>query len=493
MYHAYQVIFSVNTTGGGKTTALLTRAKNFNRHGINTDIVTFNYNNNYPRIIKDLKKTGRIDKNTNIYNQFTFLEEQSLNKLKTFKDINKKYKKMIKSCFEIRMNEKSVSLFESKTGQLIGHLNFGKNKKNYTFDIYSGNTLVRKVYVFDNKIKRINEYENESTMTAENFYNSNGKLYLRRHHNRETNIIDGIYLFSESKYFNNNKELSAYFLDQLIEDKSNNIVILDGAGSIDRITNTNHKLIQKYAVMHTTYKNPKGKIKQVEDEVLKKANELTGVVFLTNAYMKDAVEDYQVKNGYVINNFIKELPDSYEFSDSKAIGCISRLAKNKGFNYLIEVAKIVKEQDPEIVFHIYGDGPYKEDIEKMIAENSLEENVKLMGYTKSPFEILKEFRCVISTSQSEAQGLSLLESMMGGKPVISFDIKYGPSDYIFNNENGYLIPNKDVNAMAEAVIDIVKDENKYIEFGKNSREIVKNKFEPNKIINNWLEAFDSNK
>ena len=49
----------------------------------------------------------------------------------------------------------------------------------------------------------------------------------------------------------------------------------------------------------------------------------------------------------------------------------------------------------------------------------------------------------------ESQGLSIAEAMLQRKPVVAFDIKYGPSDFIKDGENGYLIENKDIESMAE--------------------------------------------
>ena len=46
----------------------------------------------------------------------------------------------------------------------------------------------------------------------------------------------------------------------------------------------------------------------------------------------------------------------------KIIGCISRLSAGKGFDLLIEVAKLVSKEDSEIEFHIYGEGDYKEKL-----------------------------------------------------------------------------------------------------------------------------------
>ncbi|MDW8544447.1 glycosyltransferase [Staphylococcus sp. KG4-1] len=150
----------------------------------------------------------------------------------------------------------------------------------------------------------------------------------------------------------------------------------------------------------------------------------------------------------------------------------------------------MKEIDPEITFHIYGEGDYKDEILKMIDEKNLNSTVKLFGYTDNPYKTIKGFRSVISTSQSEAQGLSMIEAMANGVPVVAFDIKYGPSQFIKDKINGYLIENKNVDAMATAIIELMNNDSKSISFGENARKEIVESFEPINLINQWKNLFD---
>ncbi|MBO8902346.1 glycosyltransferase, partial [Staphylococcus aureus] len=79
-------------------------------------------------------------------------------------------------------------------------------------------------------------------------------------------------------------------------------------------------------------------------------------------------------------------------------------------------------------------------------------NVFLKGYTTTPQKCLEDFKLVVSTSQYEGQGLSMIEAMISKRPVVAFDIKYGPSDFIEDNKNGYLIENHNINDMADKIL-----------------------------------------
>ncbi|MGW7911213.1 glycosyltransferase [Staphylococcus xylosus] len=493
MNHVYLVIFDLNIKKGGKTTSLLTRAKVFNDYNIKTDIITFDYKSNYEVILDNLREIDKLDNKTVVHNQFYFFEERSLKLIASANNINNNYDHIINNNIKVKKEENKFEIFSSTTGEKIGLLKYKENEVDYILDLFENNYRTKRVYSEGDWIRRIKEFDFNKVFKAEVFYNRKGQPFLRRNINEETNAIEDIYLLSENKYFQNNKELGSYFLSNLIEDTSDNIIICDGTGSLDKIISTNHSHIQKYAVMHTTHKTPQGKVKKVEENVLNNSESLTGVVFLTQDYIDDVKIEYNIQNPYLIPNFIKEIPENHKASSNKIIGCISRLVEGKGFDLLIDVAKLVIKKDPEIEFHIYGEGSHKEEIKKMIVNNNLENNVKLFGYTTNPYETLSEFRCVLSTSQSEVQSLSMVEGMLAGKPIIAFDIKYGPSQFVFNNRNGYLIPNKDTLSMAEAIIDIMKDDSKYVDFGEESRRIVLKEFDPDNIVNEWISTFNRNK
>lgn len=489
MKHVYLAIFDLNLNKGGKTSALLSRAKIFNDNNIKTDIVTFDYKTNYNQIFKEIKNSEGIDESSNLYNQFQFFEKQSLNYTISSVDINKHYDDMIEHSLKIKTKENQYELFSYNDGKHLGRLQY-KDNDYHILDQFENNYRIKRVYYIYNKVKRIKEFNYNNVLISEVFFNANGAPFLRRNMDSKTNKVLDIYLFKDQKHFNNNRELGTYFLERLIQDEKENIIICEGPGSLDKIINTNHSFIQKYAVMHTNHKNPNGDIKKKEENVLNNSNNLKGIIFLTKDQIDDVVKEYEVNNAYLINNFIMNIPDNYNQTTKKIVGSISRLSKNKGFDLFLEVAKKVIEKDHEIQFHIYGDGEYKETIKKLIRDKNLEDNIILFGYTNEVVKTLNDFKCVLSTSQSEAQGLSMIEAMSNGKPVISFDVKYGPSQFIFNNVNGFLIPNKDIDSMVEAILKIINDDNMAIEYGKNARNTILNDFNKNKILTKWLELFN---
>ncbi|WP_239441384.1 MULTISPECIES: glycosyltransferase [unclassified Staphylococcus] len=488
MKHVYLTIFDIDIEKGGKTSALLTRAKKFNEQQLNTDIITFDYKTDYDKIMNKLIDLGKIDKNTKLYNQFHHFEKKSLNNKSDKININKKYMEIIGNSINIKTDDKNTELYSKFTGKKLGVL---KSKDDdFTLDIIENDHKVERVYCVNNWIRRIKHYDIEGDFAYEVFFNRNGQPFLRRDINKKNGKLKDIYLLSESKHFKNNIELGKYFISDLITDDKDNIIICDGPGSVDKIINSTIPHVQKYAVMHTTHTLPNGEIKLKEEKVLKNSNKLDGIVFLTNEYIKDVKDKYNITNAYQINNFVNDIPEISKNQPNKIIGCISRLSKNKGFDIFIKVAEQVIALEPNAEFHIYGEGDYKSSLHKLIHDKNLETKIKLFNYTNNPYQTLESFKCVLSTSQSEVQSLSMIEAMLKGKPVVAFDIKYGPSEFIENDVNGYLIPNKNEEKMVEAILEIINDDEKAVRLGTNARESVLSKFNPQNIVNNWLELFN---
>lgn len=487
MKQVYQLIFNLGLSSGGKTSALLSRSKYFNENNLNSNIVTFDYNSDYDFVLEQLRESKRLDYKTKVYNQFSFFENRSLSMTESASNINKNIQDVIDDCVKIAVDKNKYALISLKNGEYRGNIKYNSQNK-FVLDLFKNNYRVRRVYASNGLIKRIKEFDYNGILNGETFYNQNGQPFLRR--SSKDGSVSDLYLIAEKKYFKNNIKLGEYFLEQLIEDTKNNIIISDGTGSINKLVNNKQRNVQKYAVMHTNHKNSNGIIKEKEENILKNSHKLDGVIFLTQEQIDDVEKEYGITNAHLIYNFISNIPEHYGQSTNKIVGNISRLVKGKGFDLLTDVAKKVKEIDPEITFHIYGEGDYKDEILKMIDEKNLNSTVKLFGYTDNPYKTIKGFRSVISTSQSEAQGLSMIEAMANGVPVVAFDIKYGPSQFIKDEINGKLIENKNVNAMATAIIELMNNDSKSILFGEYARKEIIESFEPINIINQWKNLFD---
>ena len=116
----------------------------------------------------------------------------------------------------------------------------------------------------------------------------------------------------------------------------------------------------------------------------------------------------------------------------------SRLADEKHIDWLIEAVVQARETVGDITLDIYGKGGEEARLGELIEEKKCGDYVRLMGQWKMD-EVYKNYEAYVAASTSEGFGLTLMEAVGSGLPIIGFDVRYGNPTFIDNGENGYLI------------------------------------------------------
>ncbi|MFF8290693.1 glycosyltransferase family 4 protein [Streptomyces sp. NPDC016309] len=134
-----------------------------------------------------------------------------------------------------------------------------------------------------------------------------------------------------------------------------------------------------------------------------------------------------------------------------------RLASEKQYHVLVEAFAKVVAVRPDWTLRICGWGNQKDRLRKKIDELGLYNSVHLMG-PRSPIEPEWVKGAIgVSTSRHESFGMTLVEAMRCGLPVVSTDCDYGPREIIKDGEDGLLVPVGDVDAIAGALLRLIDD------------------------------------
>ena len=120
----------------------------------------------------------------------------------------------------------------------------------------------------------------------------------------------------------------------------------------------------------------------------------------------------------------------------------------------------------------------------------LEKSFLLKGATKDIQDKYLESSIYVMSSRYEGMPMVLLEAMACGLPIVSFNCPCGPKDIIKDKEDGFLIPFRDIELMAEKIEELIIDEEKRKLFGKNAKRNVQ-RFSQDKIMNQWQELFEN--
>ena len=127
-----------------------------------------------------------------------------------------------------------------------------------------------------------------------------------------------------------------------------------------------------------------------------------------------------------------------------------RLTKQKNFLFLIDAFKdFNKNQTQKLI--ILGDGEEKNNLNRYIKNNNLEQSVYLMGYKKNIFRYFDNAKCFILSSLWEDPGFVLIEASYMNLFVISSNCKNGPSEILDNGKNGILYESNNKKALIESL------------------------------------------
>ncbi|MFE3248273.1 glycosyltransferase family 4 protein [Streptomyces sp. NPDC059209] len=189
-----------------------------------------------------------------------------------------------------------------------------------------------------------------------------------------------------------------------------------------------------------------------------------------------------------ISNSVPEPSIEPSTGSGTTIVAAGRLSAEKQYSVLVDAfAKVVAER-PEWDLRIYGGGPEKENLRQRIDKLGLYNSVRLMG-SVSPIEPeWAKGAIAASTSRHESFGMTLVEAMRCGLPVVSSDCDYGPREILQPGVDGLLVPVSDPDAVARALLTLIDDEPLR---RRMSAAAVKNasRFDPGQVAKKYEELF----
>lgn len=227
-----------------------------------------------------------------------------------------------------------------------------------------------------------------------------------------------------------------------------------------------------------------------------------GVTAVSEFLKTKTQSQYEItKDIKVIPNFINL--DIYKKIENNETQCLKeRLAKNgekilvhtsnfralKRVDDAIRIFKKINDKMPSKLLLI-GDGPERSKCEYLAKDLGIDHDVKFYGEQESFTEILSIADLFLMPSQSESFGLSALEAMACGVPVISSNAG-GLPELNLHGETGYISEIGDIDKMAEYALRLLEDPKRYKIFSENALDRAKNMFSADKIIPQYEKFYE---
>ena len=194
--------------------------------------------------------------------------------------------------------------------------------------------------------------------------------------------------------------------------------------------------------------------------------------------------------------------EKFEFSERRKTGTIKilsvgRLVEKKGHEYAIKaLAKVVNKNGKNIIYRIVGDGPLKDKLMSLAEELRIEDCVEFMGNVEDE-ELLKLYKeshifilPSVTASDGDQEGIPvvLMEAQAMGLPVIS-TYHSGIPEVVIDGKSGFLVPEKDVDALAEKMEFLVEHPELWSEMGWYGREFVEKHYDIRKLNKRLVEIY----
>ena len=164
---------------------------------------------------------------------------------------------------------------------------------------------------------------------------------------------------------------------------------------------------------------------------------------------------------------------------------VGRLDGEKDFNLLIEAFSRIAGSCPQWHLVILGEGSERPVLEKQISQFNLKDRISLPGRIGNMSDWYNRADLFVMSSPAEGFPNVLLEAMAHGCAAVSYDCDAGPRNIITDGVDGLLVrPVSDVEALANSMLALMKDDNRRAHMAKNAA-MVQKKFSMSEIMLQW--------
>ena len=157
------------------------------------------------------------------------------------------------------------------------------------------------------------------------------------------------------------------------------------------------------------------------------------------------------------------------------LGAAGRLSPEKGFAVFIEAAALVVRQRPAAGFLLFGEGPLRGELERLMLVRGLQGRLVFAGFRNDLSRYLPNLDLTVMSSFTEGLPIILLEMGAAGVPTVATTVG-GIPEVIDDGQSGFLVPAGDAPTLAERIVALIDDEPRRRGMGEAARARVRRDF-----------------
>ena len=333
----------------------------------------------------------------------------------------------------------------------------------------------RVISILANNLVRDFDVEILKYYNSDNFYNIDKKVKItsvEENTNSKNKILNIKWV---REYFKNNADLIISFLAvfnmyALVANIGNNIPVIVADRNDPRYI-------------------PKNRILRfIRDRLYRKANAVVLQTKSNKEYFDNLIQkkSYVIYNPINMNSFVGK---AFNTNKEKIIVSVGRLEVQKNQIMLIDAFNEIRKKYDDYKLIIYGEGPYRKQLEDKINELNLSSYVLLPGNKKNIFDEISKAELFVLSSNYEGMPNALIEAMCLGLPCISTKVS-GATDLIQDGVNGLLVDVGDTNDLTNKITKLIEDKEYAYKLANKATEI-NNILDSDVICDKWLEMINN--
>ncbi|MCL6474548.1 MAG: glycosyltransferase [Firmicutes bacterium] len=237
---------------------------------------------------------------------------------------------------------------------------------------------------------------------------------------------------------------------------------------------SNHRTRLQRAAKHTDY------CVGVAPGIEKLFVEILGVPEEGTVYVRNGVPDIYSA---------QPAPADWKVPDGRVVGMVGRFDQHqKDQDTLVRAIALICQQMPDVHLVFIGEGPRLSEVEQLASQLGMENHVHFLGLRRDVPVLLRHLDVFVLSSRIEGESLAILEAMSAQRPIVATAVG-GTPGLLANGECGLLVPPGDVQAMAQAILELLKNQTKAQELARRARERFLQEYTIDRMGERYLELY----
>jgi glycosyltransferase involved in cell wall biosynthesis len=172
------------------------------------------------------------------------------------------------------------------------------------------------------------------------------------------------------------------------------------------------------------------------------------------------------------------------------IGMIAPMEKEGGHGSFMRAAQIVRQSFPKAQFLLAGRGSELKHFRRTARQLGLAEHLTFVDYVENRVQLLSAMDIFAMPAVEEEHSVTVLEAMAAGRPVVASGVG-GIYSIVRDRKTGLIVPRQDANALAQALLELLKDPDLAKELAQNALEMVESEYSQANQFQQIFQAYDA--